>query len=60
MNTPLHALTRTSPKGGPFIGRCFRCGLENLPAEAVTQPCINTANLSAAETILHAVKGSPA
>ena len=50
-----HALTRTSPKGGPFIGRCFRCGVENLPAEAVHWPCENIANLTNDEVLLHAI-----
>lgn len=37
MNT--HGLERTSPKGGPFLGRCRYCGKENLPMKAATEPC---------------------
>lgn len=58
MTKPTHALTRTSPKGEPFAGTCFRCGTENLPLTAVGKPCINTANLSGDEALILAVKGS--
>ena len=34
-----HGLERTSPKGGPFLGRCIYCGKENLPAKAALEPC---------------------
>lgn len=50
-DTETHALNRTSPKGTPFRGTCFRCGLENLPAKAVHEPCQNTANLTADEVL---------
>ncbi len=50
-----HALNRTSPKGQPFVGTCFKCGMENLPAEAVAWPCENPANLSQGEALLVAV-----
>jgi hypothetical protein len=52
-----HAIKRTNPKGEPFVGKCYQCGEENLPIEAVTWSCENTANLTAAESILIAVKG---
>jgi hypothetical protein len=51
-----HALRRTSPKGGPFFGTCFKCGVENLPVTAVGKPCSNPANLSQDEALLVAVK----
>lgn len=50
-----HALNRTSPKGGPFIGTCFKCGTENLPAEAVAWPCVNPANLTPDEAVVIAI-----
>lgn len=55
-----HALTRTSPKGKgqKFIGRCFKCGTENLPMEAVGWPCENPANLSRDDAIIYAITGS--
>lgn len=34
-----HAIERTSPKGGPFIGTCTKCGAEHLPMSAVHQDC---------------------
>ncbi len=36
-----HALTRTSPKGPgqKFIGRCTKCGEENLPMSAALDDC---------------------
>lgn len=52
-----HALNRTSPKGQPFLGTCFRCGKENLPAKAVHELCENPANLSADEVLLIAGGG---
>jgi hypothetical protein len=57
MTIETHAITRTSPKGQPFLGTCFRCGRENLPAKAVQEPCENLANLSADEVLIMAVGG---
>lgn len=34
-----HGLERTSPKGGPFLGRCRYCGQTNLPPRAVLDYC---------------------
>lgn len=34
-----HAITRTSPKGGPFIGRCIKCGAEGLGMGAPLENC---------------------
>lgn len=52
-----HALNRTSPKGAPFVGTCFKCGAENLPMSAVTQPCENVANLTEGEALIVAIEG---
>jgi len=54
-----HALSRTSPKGKgqKFIGTCFKCGAENLPAEAVSWPCENPANLTRDGALIVAIKG---
>lgn len=38
---PTHSLTRTSPKGTRFLGRCIRCGKTNLPSAAAKEPCEN-------------------
>lgn len=55
-----HALRRTSPKGKEqsFLGTCFKCGMENLPAEAVTWECQNPGNLSSHDALRIAV-GDP-
>ncbi len=34
-----HGLERTSPKGGPFVGRCIYCGQEGLLMRAALEPC---------------------
>ena len=34
-----HAIERTSPKGQAFIGKCMKCGKEDLPMIAATQDC---------------------
>lgn len=52
-----HALSRTSPKGGPFIGTCFKCGAENLPITAVGKPCVNPAGITQEEVLLMALRG---
>lgn len=41
-----HALVRTSPKGQPFIGKCAKCGVEELPISAASQPCVNPAGMN--------------
>lgn len=56
-----HALTRTSPKGGPFIGRCMNCGRENMTLDqAMTQECPNPAGFTQDETLIRAIEGGPA
>ena len=39
MNEPVHALERTSPKGGPFVGRCRLCGQDGFPPAAAAWTC---------------------
>ena len=39
MNQPTHALSRTSPKGEDFQGRCENCGRKGYSAEAVGWMC---------------------
>ena len=34
-----HAITRTSPYGTRFIGRCDKCGKEELGMGAALEPC---------------------
>ena len=34
-----HAIIRTSPKGQTFIGRCHKCGAENLGMADALRDC---------------------
>lgn len=52
-----HAIERTSPKGGPFIGTCMKCGLPNLTLSDMNQPCENIAGISQDEALLMAIAG---
>jgi len=47
-----HAITRTSPKGGPFIGRCIKCGQEGLGMGAPLEPCPMDAVVSDEQALL--------
>lgn len=49
-DTGCHALSRTSPKGQPFIGVCMKCGIPGLALKDVVTPCVNPAGLDASET----------
>ncbi len=57
MNNGTHALTRTSPKGGPFIGTCMKCGATDLTIEKMKEPCVNPGDLSEDEVLIMAIKG---
>jgi hypothetical protein len=52
-----HSLERTSPKGGPFIGRCRLCGKQGLTFADMGEPCQNPRGLTADEALIDAVKG---
>lgn len=56
-----HALNRTSPKGGPFVGTCFQCGTPNLTiADMHAQECPNQRNMSEEDALVEAVMGKDA
>jgi hypothetical protein len=38
--TGAHVLERTSPKGQKFIGRCVKCGAENLTMIQANERCV--------------------
>ncbi len=57
MTADTHSLRRTSPKPGPFLGTCTRCGQTNLPMEAVSQECANPAGLTQEDTLMLAIEG---
>lgn len=46
-----HSLSRTSPKGGPFIGTCTKCGTKDIPLDQMHEHCPNPANLSNADAL---------
>jgi hypothetical protein len=47
-----HALIRTSPKGGPFIGTCTKCGIRDLPLSRAGEECVNPAGLTSGESLI--------
>ena len=58
MTKEQHALERTSPKGGPFIGTCMKCGKPGLtPADFHKNPCVNPAGLTQQEVVIMAIEG---
>jgi hypothetical protein len=52
-----HALTRTSPMGTPFRGRCFKCGEEDLGLGAPLLPCPADGIMSDEAALVHAIEG---
>jgi len=50
-----HGLERTSLKGGPFLGRCIYCGLENLSPRAALDLCAKAP--AQGQQVLDAIKG---
>lgn len=51
-----HALRRTSPKGGPFLGTCIQCGEENLPSSAALKPCPNQRGLTQDDALFEVIE----
>jgi hypothetical protein len=47
-----HAVVRTSPKGGPFIGRCIQCGREGLKMGDALEYCDNLADMSQDDALI--------
>jgi hypothetical protein len=54
-----HALVRTSPTGGPFIGRCIQCGREGLKMGDALEYCENLIGLSQDDALIAALEGPP-
>lgn len=52
-----HAIERTSPKGGRFIGTCMKCGRPGLTIADMGEPCENIAGMTQDEAVLLAVRG---
>ena len=53
----MHCVERTSPKGGPFVGRCSLCGQEGLTMADMNNWCPNTANKSQEDALMDAIDG---
>ena len=52
----LHALRRTSPKGGPFVGVCTKCGKEGLTfADTQREECPNVRGTTQEQDIIEAI-----
>lgn len=51
-----HALTRTSPKGGSFIGKCIKCGIEDIPLSKIHEECVNPSGLSNTDSLMIMIK----
>lgn len=56
----MHSLNRTSPKGGPFIGTCMKCGTEGISLADAHGECQNPANLTDGECLIAAFNDGPA
>lgn len=54
---PTHALTRTSPKPGPFIGRCTRCGIDGLGPTSCFEPCENIKAMTNNDALMRSIIG---
>lgn len=53
-----HSLERTSPKGGPYIGKCTLCGKEGITiAKLMTERCSNPNGVSQSQVLLDAIEG---
>lgn len=52
-----HALERTSPKGGKFIGTCRLCGQRNLPGSAIFEECPNQRGVTQDEALVEVITG---
>lgn len=50
-----HSLSRTSPKGGPFIGTCTLCGTPNLTFADMIGDCPNQRGLTQDEAVIEAI-----
>ena len=53
-----HAIERTSPKGGPFIGTCRLCGLKGLTIGNSQDDCENVRALTEDQALIEALKDS--
>ena len=57
MTTDTHAIERTSPKGGKFVGTCMKCGKPGLTFSDMGEPCENVSGMTQDEALLRAIEG---
>lgn len=50
-----HAVVRTSDYGTPFVGKCIKCGKENLGLSGALEKCENT-NYSNEQALLDIIE----
>ena len=50
-----HAVVRTSKYGTPFVGKCIKCGKENLGLSGALEKCENT-NYSNEQALLDIIE----
>jgi len=55
-----HHIHRTSPKGEPFVGRCFLCGKAGLKIGDSNDDCENERGLTEEEALLEGITGKRA
>ncbi|ODU36612.1 hypothetical protein [Sphingopyxis sp. SCN 67-31] len=53
-----HDLIRTSPKGPgqKFVGRCIKCGIDNLTFSDMDGECVNPAGLDSGDALTLALQ----
>jgi hypothetical protein len=52
-----HAIERTSPKGGPFVGTCRLCGTPNLTFASMVEECPNQRGLTQDQALIETITG---
>ena len=55
MQSKLHSLRRTSPKGEPFVGVCTLCGQEGLTVKDMSAECENLRGLTPDQAVVEAI-----
>lgn len=50
-----HALHRTSPKGGQFVGTCTQCGKEGLTLASMSEECPNIRGVTQEQSLIEAI-----
>lgn len=56
INIISHALKRTSPKGGEFVGYCVKCGEKLLPFSSAQDDCPFDDQVSDAQALVKIIK----